>query len=150
MILAIRPVKNNKELEEIMNIRKVVFTLEQKVPIADEYDGLDKNAEHIIVYYDKSAAGCARIRNLDGKIKLERIAILKEFRGQGFGGILVDYLINHSKKGGEEIIMNAQYNLKEFYQKHGFEKRGKPFFEAGIKHIEMYYNKSPSGEIDIC
>jgi ElaA protein len=37
--------------------------------------------------------------------------------------------------------MNAQYYLLEYYRKLGFKPKGKPFDEAGIKHIKMVYEK---------
>ena len=136
--IKIRLAKNNNDLKDIFKIRKIVFIKEQKVPINEEIDGFDEDSKHIIALYKNSPIGCARIRFIGKKAKLERIAILKNYRGKGFGKNIVEYLIKYSKnKSAGEIVMNAQFYLADYYKKFGFKSRGKTFMEAGIKHIEM-------------
>lgn len=135
----IKIVKNKKELEHVMKIRETVFVIGQNVPRDIEIDEFDKVAKHVIVNYKNIPIGCARIRFVKGKAKLERIAILKEYRGKGFGKIIMNYLINYCKsKKVYGIYMNAQYYLKDYYKKFGFKPIGKTFMEAGIKHIKMH------------
>ena len=138
-VLKIKLAKTKKELEQILNIRETVFIKGQKVPKNRELDGLDNSAKHVIVTYKGRAIGCARIRFIHNKAKLERIALLKEYRGKGFGKQIMEYLIKCCKrKNPKEIVMHAQYYLKNFYDKCGFKKRGRIFIDAGIRHIEMY------------
>lgn len=137
----IRLVKNKKELENVFKIRHIVFIKEQNVPENIEIDKFDKSAKHMIVLYKNKPIGCARIRFIGSKAKLERIAVLKSYRGKGFGKMIVNYMVNYCKnKNVKKIIMNSQYYLKDYYKKFGFKPRGKTFVEAGIKHIEMYRN----------
>ncbi len=136
--LEIRLVKNKRELDQIVGIRKQVFVKEQNVPLDLELDGLDSEAEHVIVYYDNEPIGCARIRT-NGCVKLERIAILEKYRQRGFGKQLTEYLINYCKnKNYNEICLHSQTYVSDFYKKLGFRERGKLFFDAGIEHVEMY------------
>ena len=73
------------------------------------------------------------------KAKMERIALLKSYRGKRYGETIMNYLINYSKKrGAKEAVVHSQYHIRKFYKKHGFRERGKTFIDAGIKHIEMY------------
>src|SRR3989344_6333288 len=95
--LIVRIIKNKKELSHVMAIRKIVFIQEQKVKNSLERDGLDKGAKHVIAIYKNTPIGCARIRFVGKKAKLERIAILKKYRGKGFGKNIVEYLIKYSK-----------------------------------------------------
>ena len=133
--LEIHPVRNKKELNQIFTIRKQVFIQEQHVPEEEEMDGFDTEAEQFIAYYQHQPIGCARIRTN----KLERIAILRKYRGNGYGTQLTKYLINHQKNQGfNEIYLYSQTTVSEFYTKLGFKKRGPLFYEAGIEHIEMY------------
>ena len=135
----IRLIRDDAEYNEILKVRKIVFIQEQNVPSQIEFDGLDKESIHVIIKLNNKTIGCARIRTINGNVKLERIVILKEFRGKGFGKKLVEYLISYCKQiEPKEIIIYAQYNLKDFYRKFGFKTRGNTFMEAGIKHIEMY------------
>ncbi len=137
--LKIRLANNKKEVDYVMKIREIVFIKGQKVPKKRELDGFDENAKHVIVIYKKTPIGCARIRFLHNKAKLERIALLKQYRGRGFGKNIIKYLVSYCKrKNPKEIVMHAQYYLKDFYNKCGFEERGSIFMDAGIRHIEMY------------
>ena len=137
--MKIRLAKNKKELEDIFRIREIVFIKGQRVPRKRERDEFDKSAKHVIVFYNKKPIGCARVRFVHKKAKLERIALLKEYRNKGLGKMIMDYLINYCrKKKSKEIVLNSQYYIKDFYRKCGFKTRGKIFMDAGIKHIEMY------------
>ncbi|MCD6083319.1 GNAT family N-acetyltransferase [Candidatus Aerophobetes bacterium] len=137
--LEIRMIKNRQELNEVLKIREIVFVKGQNCPWECEMDGLDEEAEHIIVKYCGKTIGCARIRFLENRAKLERVALLKEYRGRGFGKEMMKYLIRHCKRRKvEEIFLHSQLHVKDFYKKFGFKPRGKTFMEAGIEHIEMY------------
>lgn len=137
--LAIRLIKNKKELKQIFRIRDIVFGKEQKIPRTLDFDDFDSIAKQIIVLYRGKPVGCARIRFVNGKGKLERIAILKKYRNKGFGKALTIYMINLCEnKKVKEIYFHSQYYVRKFYKRLGFKERGKPFMEAGVKHIEMY------------
>ena len=132
-------VKTKMELEQVLRIREIVFIKGQKVPENRERDGLDKTSKHAIVFYKNRPISCARVRFVHDRAKLERIALLKNYRGKGFGKLIMQYLIRYCKrKKSKEIVMHAQYYLKGYYYKFGFKIRGKVFMDAGIKHIEMY------------
>ena len=136
--LDIKKVHDKNDLEKTIIIRKKVFIDEQKVPVDIEIDGFDSEAEHFIAYLDDKTIGCARIRSKDYKAKLERIAIIKEFRGKGFGSKLTKFLIRYCKnKNFKEIYLHSQTNVSDFYKKLGFKAKRKHFFEAGIEHVEM-------------
>jgi len=137
--LEIRMIKNKKELDEVFKIREVVFIKGQNCPRELEIDGLDDEAKHVIVKFRGKTIGCARIRFPEDRAKLERIALLKEYRGKGCGREIMNYLIKYCKrKKVEEIFLHSQLYVKDFYKKFGFKPRGKTFLEAGIEHIEMY------------
>ena len=135
----IRLIRDDDEYKDILTVRNLVFVKEQNVPKDIEFDGLDKESVHVIAKLDKKTIGCARVRSIDGKLKLERIAVLKEYRSKGFGKRLMQYLILYcEERNAEEIVIHAQYYLKRFYERLGFKPRGEAFLEAGIKHVEMY------------
>lgn len=137
--LKIRLIKNKKELEEVFNIRNIVFGKEQNISREIDFDGLDNKSKQIIVFYKNKIIGCARIRFIGNKAKLERIAILKKYRGRGFGLTIMHYLIKYTKKRKtKEIYFHAQNYSKIFYEKCGFKVTGKPFKEVEIKHIKMH------------
>jgi predicted GNAT family N-acyltransferase len=138
-MLKIKLIENKVELKQAFEIRNTVFGKEQKIPRELDFDGKDKEAKHALIFYNNKPIGCARIRFIGGKAKLERIAIIKKYRGKGFGNALVSYLINYCKRRkAKEIYFDSQYHARDFYTKIGFKIKGKPFAEAGIKHIGMY------------
>ena len=117
-----------------------MFIKGQNVSQELEIDGLDDESEHVIARLDEKPIGCARIRYVDGKAKLERIAILEQYRGKGYGKKLMEFLVDYCrKKDVSGITMNAQYYLLDFYKSLGFEPVGEKFLEAGIEHIEMSF-----------
>lgn len=132
-------VENNKELEEALDIRKRVFVEEQGISETLEIDGNDSSALHIIVKKGDIAVGTIRIRFLDNRqAKLERMAILKPSRGAGIGKGIITFLEEELKRRGiEQIVLHAQYYVKDFYTKCGFRETGLPFLDADIQHIRM-------------
>ena len=138
-MLKIRLVRNKRELQSVFRIREIVFIKGQNVPRDREMDEHEKDSKHVIVFYNGKPVGCARVRFLGKKAKLERIAILKRFRGKGFGNDIMDYLVSYSKRRvAKEAVVHSQYYIRDFYRRFGFKERGKTFMDAGIKHIEMF------------
>lgn len=132
--------KGKNEIDKVLKIRERVFIKEQRVASEIERDDLDDCSEHIILYYDNDPVGCMRIRQEDNRMKFERLAVLKHARSKGLGKAIMSFAINYArKKKMNEVYMYAQYYLLDFYKKLGFAKRGDIFEEAGMKHIEMYF-----------
>ena len=71
-------------------IREKVFIEEQKVTPQLEWDGMDEEAIHFLVYKDEKAIGCARAIVIENYMQLGRMAVLKEYRGEGIGNNLID------------------------------------------------------------
>ena len=72
-------------------------------------------------------------------VSIGRITILKKERGKGYGHKLVEFCIGIINKRWptKKIKISAQAHLKEFYESHGFIKKGGEYLEDGIPHIEM-------------
>lgn len=137
--IQVRVAREKKEVGEAFRVRETVFINEQKVSREEEMDEHDGTATHVIAYYNDEVAGCGRIRFLGERAKLERLAILKEFRKKGVGRKVLEFMIAHSKeKGAVEAYGHAQLYARDFYEKCGFKARGGEFMEANIRHIEMY------------
>jgi len=117
-------------------IRFTVFVEEQRVPIEIEWDDQDANSLHALAY---SAAGDAIATGRllpDGHIG--RMAVLKEWRGKGVGGAMLERLIGFARERGDrQIELFAQTHALAFYRAHGFVEHGEVFEEAGIPHQAM-------------
>jgi predicted GNAT family N-acyltransferase len=128
--------------EPIRQIRQLVFQVEQQVDPALDFDGLDPVAQHILAWQGKRAVGTARIRYLDGSsVKLERVAVLADCRGQGIGQQIIQTAL--AWLTAQQIFdckIHAQSQTVSFYQKLGFIPRGETFYEAGIPHVAMQWH----------
>ena len=85
-----------------------------------------------MAYWDGKAVGTARIRNLDSKTaKIERLAVLKEARGQGIGTkLMTKALAFLTDQGYEEVIIHAQAYIKGLYEKMGFCTKRRNFYRS--------------------
>ena len=93
----------------------------------------------MIVKAGKDIIGTARVTLLAGNTtKIERMAVLKSFRRKGIGRGIVAFLKGELKsRQVKYTFLHAQQDAIAFYQSCGFQQRGTPFSEAGIKHIKM-------------
>ncbi len=126
-------------LGEALRIRRDVFITGQQVHEKIERDGLDPHLIHFILYQGRNALGCLRFhKRPDNTVKLERIAVLEQVRGLGYGKELVTAAVEHARTlGYAAVTMHAQYYLLHYYRSLGFSPVGEPFLEADIRHIEM-------------
>lgn len=144
MIKTIRFSGNNIELlQTALSIRNKVFVEEQGVPISIEYDNFDQNSNHYLIIYEGNPAATSRWRIVEEKIKLERFAVLKEFRGKNLGYHLLRETLFDTIIYRKPIYLHAQKSVIEFYKKYGFTKEGAEFSEAGIAHFLMSYSGKP-------
>src|SRR5438270_5250372 len=91
---------------EAMRIRFTVFVEEQRVPADLEMDENDAQCVHALAYADGQAIGTGRLLP-DGHIG--RMAVLKEWRGQGAGRAMLRRLIEAARQGGHrEVALAAQ------------------------------------------
>ena len=126
-----------QECAEILRaIRYSVFVEEQHVPVAEEWDGRDEAALHVLALatYD-TPVGTARL--LDSG-QIGRMAVLREYRRQGIGSAMMNQLLRiATAKNMNNLFLNAQIDAVEFYRRHGFIETGTTFMEAGIVHRKM-------------
>jgi predicted GNAT family N-acyltransferase len=132
----VKPVYWNASQQMLKAIRTTVFVEEQGVSEDLEWDGLDEHAYHVMACApDGTPIGTGRLLQ-DGHIG--RVAVLKEWRGKGVGGALLDLLlVIANKMGYDEVRLHAQVRVLDFYRRRGFVAEGGEFMEAGIPHIAM-------------
>ncbi len=119
-------------------IRKTVFIDEQKISYEDEYDFTEKEALPFLLFHQGIAVGASRIRFENDYAKLERICILKPYRGKGLGRILLDEMMDYSRKlGVNKFELGAQAYAIPFYEKCGFRVISALYYDAGIPHFKM-------------
>jgi predicted GNAT family N-acyltransferase len=142
--LEVKLVNYTVEKLAIQSIRHQVFEVEQDVAHELEFDGQDEMAQHLLAYWKNQPIGTTRIRYLSPQTaKIERLAVLPEFRGKGIGIELMKTALEiiHNESI-PEVIVYAQEYVKNLYLKLGFEIMGERFYEANIPHLKMMYVNS--------
>jgi predicted GNAT family N-acyltransferase len=134
--IQVRKVTDPIALEKVFAIRREVFVGEQNCPPELEWEFEDES-NHFLATVDDEPAGASRWRKTDKGYKLERFAVLKQFRGAGVGQELVKAVLNDLPKEADYIYLHAQIQAVTLYEKFNFEKTGPEFEEAGIRHYKM-------------
>jgi len=142
--LTLRPVDSESDWENARAIRTRVFINEQDCPPEEEWDGHDETSRHVLGRVDGTPVATARWRAVPhGEAivaKLERFAVLPEYRGDGHGTTLVRFVMNDARRAGfDTLLIHAQSHLEDWYADLGFESTSRTFEEAGIPHVEMVW-----------
>lgn len=127
------------DLETCLALRRHVFTDEQGVSKADEVDGLDKRALHLLVWQEAVPVGTARLLIAGNTAKVGRVCVLKDQRGTGLGAglILAALDLAQAQPDVTTAQLGAQVHALEFYEKLGFAPFGPVYDDAGIDHQDM-------------
>ena len=140
-MITVKEITNKKDQKKAQEIRHEVFVIGQKVPADMEVDQYENEAIHYLAFLNNNPVGAARWRITDQGVKLERFAVLTEFRGRGIGSAMVEKIISDIKRdpvaGDKEIYLHAQIDAIPLYRKFGFVKYGNMFDEAGLLHYSM-------------
>lgn len=117
-------------------IRFQVFVEEQKVPPELELDEWDVRCVHAVAFDDSdNPVGTGRLLP-DGHIG--RMAVIERARGSGIGSALLLRLMAEAKQRGHDAaVLSAQTHAAPFYERHGYERSGSEYLDAGILHIDM-------------
>ncbi len=138
--LTVAPVTNQKQTTEMLKIRFEVFVIEQKVALEEEIEQDENDYNAFVLYKDQKAIGTIRYQHVNkNTIKIGRFAILKAYRGQGYGTKLINYIENSVsvKVKPLHIKLGAQRQAEAYYRHIGYEPYGEAYVEANIAHIQM-------------
>ncbi len=127
-------------LGKALEIRNEVFIKEQNVPYSIDVDGKDEDCQHFLLMHGNKAIATSRLRTIGLMLKLERFAVLKDFRKLKIGALLLKEIIaSLSVEERSLLCLNAQKAVIGFYEKESFVQKGAIFYEADIPHVFMYY-----------
>ena len=125
--------------DDIIKIRTSVFVDEQG--FKDEFDETDKTCSHIVLYDNEKPIATCRYFKEDEVYHIGRVAIIKEYRGQGLGDKIMQIAENEirGKCNGEKCVVevSAQVRVSEFYKKLGYNEIGNIYFDEYCEHIRM-------------
>ena len=121
---------------DVWRLRQQVFVVEQGSPYPD-LDGRDSEptTRHLLLRVDGELVGYARVLDDGGWARIGRVVVAKHARGQGFAGRLVRAALDVI--GDQEVRLDAQTGLRDWYASYGFEVTGPEFDDDGVMHLPM-------------
>ena len=127
------------DIATCQRLRRLVFIEEQGVSEADEVDGLDPEAIHLLAWDGETAVGTARLLLKGSLGKIGRVCVLPQARGTGLGAALIRKALEvlRDQPGVTEAYLGSQSHATGFYEKLGFLVEGEEFLDAGIPHRHM-------------
>jgi predicted GNAT family N-acyltransferase len=140
MNLLIKIMESPEEWAGACEVRRLVFQEEQGVSADLEFDGEDDAAKHFVACLEGKVVGTARLRYSpeQNAAKIERVAVLSNFRRQGIGFAIMNHVLHYLQAEGIQTAkIHSQEQVKLFYEELGFKQQGLPFDEAGIRHVVM-------------
>lgn len=130
------------ELYEILHLRHIVFSIEQKCLYIDT-DGFDQQAYHLMVREQDTLVAYARLFDVNmpypGFLSIGRVVTHPDHRNKQYGRLLMQTANLKIKElfGDLPIKIGAQAYLTDFYTSFGFKDIGHYYHEDGIPHLKM-------------
>lgn len=139
-MIQVKKAVSSSQLKDIYHIRKIVFIEEQQCPPELEWED-EEEAVHFLASFNNVPAGTARWLKTENGYKLQRFAVLKEFRTKGVGQALVKFILEDLPLEAKFVYLHSQAHACSFYSNFGFVTEGDEFMEAGIRHYKMILNR---------
>ena len=128
-------------------LRKAVFIDEQGAISNEEFDEYDRNARFILILNANRPIATARIADTPKGVKIGRIAVDKNERGNGYGALIVKTAVEKALEcGASEVFVDAQNYAVPFYEKLGFKIVGNEIIDRGLVHTPMMILKGEFNE----
>lgn len=138
--IALRWVHGEREIAQALRIRREVFCGEQGVPLAEEIDGRDGDAWHLLASVEGAGVvGTLRVLGAEGPTaKIGRVAVEPAWRRRGLASaMLAEALARAAALGAARARLAAQTSAVALYESAGFAVESGEFEEAGIAHVWM-------------
>ena len=128
---------------DALRIRVAVFIQEQGFSPGWEPDEVDKTARHYIATSEAATVATARVCcDESAGCKIERMAVLRPYRGMQIGTCLTRFVIADIQKGEPgRIWLNSQCHATSFYERCGFRVASDVHYPCGVRvpHVTMEY-----------
>lgn len=138
--IAIRWARGAEDVRGAVKVREQVFCREQGVRRAEEIDGRDEEALHVVALEAEGHRVIATLRLLldADRAKLGRVAVEREWRQRGIASRMLELaLAGARERGCVQVRLAAQLQATGLYRRAGFAVESEPFEEAGIAHVWM-------------
>jgi predicted GNAT family N-acyltransferase len=137
-VIQVRPTRDDAEIAAALALREEVFCGEQGVSLAEERDGRDEEALHLVVVDDGVVVATCRLLVEGTTVKLGRMAVSRTRRGLGLARALITEAETRARAlGAKRMVLAAQLNAQALYDRAGYDAYGDVFLDAGIEHVMM-------------
>lgn len=131
-------VAETRDIATCQALRREVFTLEQGVSEADDLDGKDAEALHVLASRAGQPIGTARVLVFGTTAKIGRVCVLAAERKGGIGVALIEVAQElAARQGATRAILGAMVSAQGFYERLGYRAFGEVFDDAGLPHQMM-------------
>lgn len=137
----VRVVRTLEDLQKAWALRAAVFLAEQECPYAEEYDGNDLVAMHLLLEKQGEPVGTLRLRWFAGFGKVERVCVLPHARGAHAERVLLAHAFEiAARKGYRMMIGQIQARLWPLWSRtlHCHLRSDRPAFSfSGYDYLEI-------------
>jgi predicted GNAT family N-acyltransferase len=122
--------------EAAKRIRVAVFMQEQG--FTGEFDALDELCVHFVAFDSDLPTATCRVWLAEDGWHVGRLAVMREHRGKGLGGLMLQHAEAHVRSlGGGSLSLHAQCRAEQFYRKCGYAPYGEMDYDEGVEHVHM-------------
>lgn len=133
---------NIKDLEYCALVRKAVFFLEENAPeslyIIDDLDKQTTTNNYLLKLNEQPIATVRFIKIDEITIKIQRLAVIKQYRNKGYAKELLQVLETDAiKLNYKKIILDSSEKAIKFYEKYNYKITSDLFYEDNRPHFSM-------------
>ncbi|MGF1455498.1 MAG: GNAT family N-acetyltransferase [Alphaproteobacteria bacterium] len=135
-----------EDFMQVVAVRASVYMSEQACPYREEFDGNDFAGGHLLARVDGEPAACLRIRYFADFVKLERLAVRREFRNTRIAFRIVRAGLELARrKGYRTVYGHARRELIKFWRFFGARPKpgGGDLSFSGEDYLEMVIDLAP-------
>ena len=129
-----------RDVQGAFALRERVFYGEQGVPVEEEFDGRDEEAQHVVALAPdgRLVIGTLRLLADAERAKIGRVAVAREWRRRGIASRMLELAVARAREHGcAQVHLAAQVAAVDLYARAGFTVDSDTFEEAGIPHVWM-------------
>jgi len=139
--IEIRWARDDGDVSGAFALREAVFYGEQNVPLQEELDELDRDAQHLVALDPadrRRVIGTLRLLSFGEEAKIGRVAVAAELRRRRIASRMLQIALARARQQGfRRVRLAAQIVAVALYEQAGFAVESEPFEEAGIAHVWM-------------
>lgn len=108
-------------LENVFSIRNIVYAAELNFSrnyIHDDYDSFAKN---VLVFDSEKPVGTGRLYFKDGEYIIDKVCVIKEFRNNNYGDLIIRMLVRKAASiGAEKVYSYVNNEYINLFKRIGF------------------------------